>query len=179
MTQREHVLNGVKLNLWVTLFVVPIWGMACLPFIYNSGWTPYWHEVYALLDAEFFILLPSGIFVHEMLHALTWMLLNQQGFAWVKFGFNVNALTPYTHFKAPMKVWKYALGGAMPGFIMGFIPVGLSYFFASAILNFVGFLFLWAAGGDIISLMMLRKVNRNDFVLDHPDKMGFLVVDKE
>jgi len=26
---------------------------------------------------------------------------------------------------------------------------------------------------------MLRKVNRNDFVLDHPDKMGFLVVDEE
>lgn len=175
----QKVISGVTLNLWVTLLAVPLWVFSCVPFILNSGWNHYWHKVYQVLNLKLFAVLIAGIFIHELLHAVTWMFLNRKGFTCVKFGFNVEAITPYTHFKEPMKVWKYALGGAMPGIVMGIIPVMGSYFLASPVLNFIGFLFLWAAGGDLIALVMMRKLSRNSLVQDHPDKLGFFVINEE
>ena len=179
MTQNELTLSGIKLNLWVLLLVVPLWLLASGLFVLQVGPQNYWHTLSHVMNGTFFLVLLLGVGVHELLHALAWMILNRKGFRSISFGFNVYSFTPYTHFRQPMKVWKYALGGAMPGVLMGLIPVGLSYFNKSVALNFMGFLFLWAAGGDIISLWMLRKLKPNQLVLDHPEKMGCIVINEE
>jgi hypothetical protein len=176
MANKELTHSGVKLNVWVFFMVIPIWLLVSGAFVYWIGGVSYWHAITHFLDFRVFLILIPGIIVHEMLHALTWMVLNRAGFRNIKFGFNVHSFTPYTHYCKPMKVWKYALGGAMPGFVMGIIPVVWSYFIKSVPLNFVGFLFLWAAGGDIISLWMLRKLKPEQYVEDHPEKMGFILV---
>jgi len=179
MSSNELTLTGLKLNLWVLFLGAPMWLLVSGFYVYTFGGSHYWKEVSHLMDAAIIFILILGIVMHELLHATTWMILNRKGFRSVSFGFNSYSFTPYTHFRHPMKVWKYAIGGAMPGLLMGLIPLLLSYFLKSAILNFIGFLFLWTAGGDIVSLWMLRKLNVNQLVLDHPDKMGCIVIEPE
>lgn len=176
--KNERVINGLKLNLLVLVFMIPMVMIAIVPFGYLHGWPETIREIHALINLKIIVLLFLGIAVHEFLHGFTWMILLSKGFKTIKFGFNPHSLSPYTHCKEPMAVWKYRLGGLMPGLIMGIIPVILSFIFNSTALNFIGFLFMWAAGGDFISLFMLRKLARQTMVLDHPDEMGFIIIDE-
>ena len=59
---------------------------------------------------------------------------------------------------------------------MGVIPSILALFFGSGFWLTFGTLFTAAAGGDIITLYMLRKISKNTQIFDHPEKMGFYVV---
>ncbi len=62
----------------------------------------------------------------------------------------------------------------MPLIVMGIIPPIIGIIIGhGGILSF-GIFFTWAAGGDIIALFMLRKLDGEVYVSDHPDKMGFI-----
>lgn len=174
--EKEMVVKGTKLNLMVLGLMLPLGLLSIGPFILISGFRYYIHHINSFLNLNLFVLLFLGILVHEALHGLTWMLLLKKGFKHIKFGFNTHSFSPYTHCNLPMQVWQYRLGGLMPGLLMGIIPIIVSYFLNSIWLNFVGFLFLWAAGGDIISLIMLRKLPKNTKVIDHPEEMGYIVL---
>lgn len=165
-------LTGLKLNIYVLLLTVPFWFLVSGPFVFIQGISEYVMGIVRVLDYQIFILLFLGIAIHELLHALTWMFLQKEGFINIKFGFNWQSLTPYTHYEKPMLVWKYRLGGIMPGLLMGFLPVIISYIIENASLNFVGFLFVWAATGDIISLWLIRKLGSKQKVQDHPEELG-------
>lgn len=61
----------------------------------------------------------------------------------------------------------------MPLFVMGIIPSIIGLIIGhGGILSF-GIFFSWTAGGDIILLYLLRKLNNDMYVSDHPEKMGF------
>lgn len=176
---KEKILKGAKLNLYAFLLIAPLLLISVVPFAYLNGWQNTYFHIKTIITPVFILALLFGIVVHEALHAFTWMLLLRKGFKSIKFGFNLHSFSPYTHCTLPMKVWQYKLGGLTPGFLMGIIPILLSFVLSSVLLNFVGFLFLWAASGDIISLFMIRKLDKNSYVLDHPDEMGFILVDKD
>lgn len=176
---KEKVLKGAKLNIYTFLLIVPILIISVVPFAFLYGWQNTYFQIKTLLTPLFIFALLFGIVIHEALHALTWMLLLRKGIKCIKFGFNVHSFSPYTHCTLPMKVWQYKLGGLTPGLLMGVLPIILSFFLSSVTLNFVGFLFLWAASGDIISLIMIRKLDKNSYVLDHPDEMGFILIDRQ
>lgn len=172
----EKVIKGAKLNLYTTLLILPIFLISLFPFALFYGFTNVYIEIKTLLTPLFIILLASGVLVHEVLHALTWMALLKKGFSVIKFGFNIQSFSPYTHCTVPMQIWQYRLGGIAPGILMGFLPVALSFILESVLLNFIGFLFLWAASGDFISLFILRKLKRDIEVIDHPKEMGYIII---
>jgi len=169
-------LNGIKLNIYVFIMAVPLWIFVSAPFVFIYGASQYVAGIIMVLNYKAFIFLFLGIAVHEFLHALTWMFLQKEGFKHIKFGFNWQALTPYTHYTKAMEVWKYRWGGIMPGLIMGILPLALSFIIKNATVNFVGFLFLWAAAGDLISLWLIRELNGSQRVQDHPDELGVIVI---
>lgn len=78
-----------------------------------------------------------------------------------------------------MQLWKYRWGGIMPGLVLGFIPVIISYFIQNASINFLGFLFVWAATGDVMSLWMIRRLKKTQLVQDHPDMLGVVIINNE
>lgn len=170
-------VSGFKLNVYVLMLTFPVWLLSSGYFVFVYGFSAYVSGIVEVLNYKIFIFLVLGIIVHELLHALTWMLLQNEGFANIKFGFNLQALTPYTHYTKAMEVWKYRLGGIMPGLVMGIAPVIVSYILQNASINFIGFLFLWAATGDIISLWMIRKLKSKQMVKDHPHKLGVIVME--
>ena len=71
-----------------------------------------------------------------------------------------------------MKLKHYRLGGIMPALILGFIPAFISIFTGSFALLAFGVILSIGAGGDLLLIWMLRKENSNDWVQDHPDKIG-------
>ncbi len=168
----EYTMNIGRVNLYVFLMIIPVLMIYLIPFIliwdfeiFNSGRKSFMNY---FLPVLFF-----GIIFHELLHGITWSLFAPGGFRSVKFGIHWKFLTPYCHCKEPLKVWQYKLGGAMPLIIMGILPSVSGIITGNGAILFFGIFFTWAAGGDIISLFMLRKINNNSYVFDHPDKMGF------
>ena len=63
----------------------------------------------------------------------------------------------------------------MPLFILGILPSILATVIGNGALLSFGILFTWGAAGDIIILFMLRKLDSDSYVFDHPDKMGFYI----
>jgi hypothetical protein len=134
--------------------------------------------------AQFFTLtsfLPSivvGIVVHEVLHGATWAWAAGRPLSAIRFGFNLATLTPYAHFTEPMPANAYRIGAAMPGVVLGIVPLLAALGTGSGWLAAFGTLFLVAAAGDIIILWMLRGVAASSTIQDHPSRPGCIVFDQ-
>ena len=153
--------------------IIPILIIFALPFVLI------WNLkilTISLSNVHIFLVLPIifvGAIIHELIHGFTLALFAKNGFKSIKFGVHWKLITPYCHCKEPLKVKHYAIGMAMPLIIMGIIPAITALFIGNGFLLLFGILFTWAAGGDVIGLIMLSKLKINDVVYDHPDKMGF------
>jgi hypothetical protein len=95
----------------------------------------------------------------------------------ISFGVKWEYITPYCHCNEPIKKWQFFIGAVMPLLVLGVIPLIISLSNGSFVLWFFGFFFTIAAGGDIIAIWMLRKVNITQLVLDHPSELGFIILD--
>lgn len=177
--QKITTLEGGKLNGMVSLLVLPMVLLVNVPFVLLYGWGTLKYGIHHVLTWQVFLLLLFGVVVHEGLHALAWLVFLKGDYKQISFGFNLSSFSPYTHCKKPMPVWQYRLGGLLPGLIMGIIPAILSLIFGWAAINFIALLFLWAAGADFLSLWYLRKIPGDKIIQDHPDEMGFIVLDRE
>lgn len=168
---KEYTMGMGKVNLIAMLMTIPITVLILLPFILIWDYETF--ETGKDLFMDYFLLyLLGGIIIHELLHGLTWSHFALHGMKSIKFG--IKWLTPYCHCKEPLKVKHYKIGGAMPLIVMGIIPSIIGLIIGhGGILSF-GIFFTWAAAGDIITLFMLRKLDGDDYVSDHPEKMGFI-----
>lgn len=145
------------------LFIM-IWGHD----IYKAGLEFVYSHVLA-----FVLVFIAGICVHEGLHGITWAFYS--GLKSIKFGIKWLYLMPYCHCSKPMKRNAFLLGCIMPGFVLGFIPLIIGYVMANSWLALFGVIFLGAAGGDLIVVNKLLKIDKNCFVEDHPDEIGFII----
>lgn len=168
----EFTLSIPKANFYSLLMIIPITAIYLIPFImiwdfktFDIGRKEFLHL--------FLYMFVFGIIIHEFLHGITWLFFTQKGLKSIQFG--LNGLTPYCHCKEPLKVKHYKLGGAMPLIVMGIIPSLTGLIWGNGLFLCVGIFFSWTAGGDILSLFMLRKFDRNKMVYDHPNKMGFYI----
>jgi hypothetical protein len=62
---------------------------------------------------------------------------------------------------------------------MGVLPYILGLLFDYAWLANFGLLFILAAGGDLLVIWTLRNVHRDAMVIDHPSRVGCIVLDEE
>ena len=169
----EYTMGFGKVNLIIILLLIPITLLTLFPFILIWDFETFRTGSRMFTDHVFLYLL-VGIIIHELLHGLTWAYFAPNGLKSIKFGVKWKYLTPYCHCKEPLKVKHYKLGGAMPLLVMGILPSLVGIIIGhGGILSF-GIFFTTAAGGDIIALYMLYKLDNNTYVSDHPDKMGFV-----
>ncbi|MDD4385610.1 MAG: DUF3267 domain-containing protein [Bacteroidales bacterium] len=172
----EYTIGMEKVNLLVLLLIFPIILLFLLPFSliwgfesFSIGWSVITHYG--------FIIVLLGVVLHEFLHGITWALFAANGFKSIRFGVNWKWLTPYCHCKEALKAKHYAIGGLMPLIVMGIIPSLIALTIGNGMLLIFGMIFTWTAGGDIISIWMLRKIGKNTLVFDHPDKIGFYTIE--
>lgn len=118
----------------------------------------------------------AGIMVHELIHALSWMVFGRQPRSAIHFGVDKKTLSPYAHCKEPLAVNGYRLGTLMPGLLMGILPALAAVVTGSGWLLGFGLLFTLTAGGDFLILWLIRKVPGGRMVEDHPTRAGCYVI---
>jgi len=173
----EYTIPMGKVNLLAFLFILPILGLFLFPYIFLWDFTSV-KEGYRLLLKNIIVIIIGGVILHELLHGLTWAIFTKQGFKQIKFGMNWKYLTPYTHFKKPIKVKFYLLGALMPLLIMGILPTIYGIISGNGFYLLFGIFFTWAAAGDMIASIRLFRLPMNLLVQDHPDTLGFIIYNK-
>ncbi|BDX37568.1 hypothetical protein CYCD_09230 [Tenuifilaceae bacterium CYCD] len=131
------------------------------------------HQIFLLL------ILIVGIVLHEGLHGLTWGLFAKYRLKSIQYGIKWAYLTPYCHCCEPLLRNHYLLGGIMPGLVLGLLPVIVALIFGIGWLLLLGIFFIGAAGGDLMVLFKLVKVDKKYLIQDHPNEIGFLVLRDE
>jgi hypothetical protein len=122
------------------------------------------------------IALLIGIFMHELLHGIGWVPFARKGFRSLQFGFMTTEMSPYAHCKEPLPVYGYRIGIVLPGLILGFLPAIKGIITGSFSWLIYGIFFTWAASGDFIMLWMIRKLKSKTMVMDHPGKLGCIIL---
>ncbi|RPI92724.1 MAG: DUF3267 domain-containing protein [Chloroflexi bacterium] len=118
-----------------------------------------------------------GIVIHELIHAISFLIFGRKSFSAVKFGIQWKTLTPYAHLKEPVEVNAYRIGAFMPGFLLGILPFFLSLLFVDSNLFLFSLINTAAAGGDWLILWLIRDVQRGMLVEDHPTNAGCYVLE--
>lgn len=169
----EYTMGFGKVNLITLLMIVPLALLIVVPYFMLWDYATFAKGKEVFLDYILLFLL-GGVIAHELLHGITWSFFTSVGMKSIKFGVNWKYLAPYCHCSEPLKVKRYKIGVAMPLIVLGIIPALMALLTGNGTLLIFGFIFSLAAGGDIISLFLLRKLDKNSYVSDHPDKMGFI-----
>lgn len=124
------------------------------------------------------LVMAGGIALHELIHGVFWAIYAKKGWKSIKFGVIKEHLTPYCHCMEPLRVKQYIVGAVMPLIILGIIPGVISWFNGSWPLLLFGFLFTVSAIGDIMIINLIRKLDKEVYVQDHPSEAGYYVYKK-
>jgi hypothetical protein len=134
------------------------WGIG-----YWEDWKPY---------VWLFVLYFAMIVVHELLHALGFLVFGKVSLSHIHIGVNWKALMPYAHCKTPISISAYRGALILPIVITGIIPFFIGLFIGNGFLTVLGTLHTQAGFGDVFILWALRTYASNTIVKDHPEKIG-------
>ena len=184
-------IDLVWANVFILLLMIPILLIYGLPFFFIWKSELNIHEiikefienhifikVVLLFFIKFALLFVIGTIAHELIHGIVFAIFAKKGFKSIKFGVLWKMLTPYCHCKEPLKVKHYILGAIAPAIILGIIPAITALFTGSIWLLFFGMIFTLAAGGDFLTINLLRKEKPDDYVEDHPSEVGCFIYRK-
>lgn len=173
-SSQEVTFEGPRLTFVLLAMVIPfyligdwlfhiIW-VHRIPLI--SLFIPWWMKVVSIVLA---------ILAHELIHGIIFALYAPKGFRSVTFGFNANIGAFYCHCKEPVRVKHYRRAGIAPLIILGLIPLATGYLTGIPWFKTFGLLLTIGGFGDLLVYIKLMKFGKNRFILDHPDKLGFIL----
>jgi hypothetical protein len=171
----ELVFDFRQINRFALLFLAIVIVIFYIPFALLYEWNNTLTGSFELLKDLIFWIIPI-IICHEGLHGLTWALLLPQCFRQIKFGFNKEMFSPYTHCKIPLSKTTYLTGGLAPLVLMGIVPAVFSIVAGSAYWYTLSLLCIWTSSGDVLSCYYLLKIPGKFRIQDHPEKLGFIIV---
>jgi hypothetical protein len=172
---QEVVFDGARLSFILVAMIIPfyilgdrlfhsIW-IHRIPLIYIM--IPFWVKVVSIIIA---------IVLHELIHGIVFAIYAPGGFKSVSFGFNAGLGAFYCHCSEPVRVKHYRRAGMAPLVVLGLIPLIFGFFTGVAWFKTFGLLLTIGGFGDLLVYLKLLKINKNLFVLDHPDKLGFIIM---
>jgi len=174
--RQEITLSMAQANLYMLFITLPLMGLLSWFFAIFWGWTPILVELPWILDWRTLLpLLIVGVVIHELLHGLSWAYFGRQPLNRLKFGFQFKTITPYAHIGEPISTRAYRLGTIMPALVLGLLPYLAGLLNGSGRWVLVGLLFIFAAGGDLLILWLLRGVPSDASIEDHPTLAGCIV----
>ncbi|MBN2214451.1 MAG: DUF3267 domain-containing protein [Bacteroidales bacterium] len=172
-----YILLGI-----IVFFLLPyvlIWGDPFISFFrhYISErkyqWDTFFFYLLFLKDIfRIMLFIIIGAVLHELLHGIFWIFFTKKGIKSLKFGISESDFSPYIHCTEPIPVWVYRTGIFLPGLVLGIIPALVAIFTGNFWLLMFGSFFSWAASGDFIVLYLIRDLQKNELVRDHPEKVG-------
>ena len=177
MRKVDHSISMLKANLYSLPLVIGLIIFLSEPFLLIWGKQQLLSSFPIIyLNLEIFIpVLIIGAVLHEVLHALSFLIIGKVTKENVKLGFQWRSLTPYAHCKIPVNASLYRVSLLMPALVMGIIPWFVALTTGNGWLLVYAVIFTIVGGGDILTIWIIRKVNPNQFVQDHPSNCGCYV----
>lgn len=170
-TKRDLSVGMIEGNLICLPIMLTIFGtLTAIQYLFSGSL-----DYAVVINRQFLPALLLGIIGHEILHALTWVVLGKVPIKEIRFNIHWLTLSPYAHAKVPMKKWAYVIGSAMPGVVLGILPFLAGLILSDMRLIWFGVLFSGAAVGDILVLWQIRNVSADALIEDHPSRAGCVV----
>jgi len=173
----DLTLDFRKATLISMPLVLGLLGLVMAPYVLLWGTSPLLHGLRAMNKVLLAAILILGTFIHELVHACTWILAGRLRGADVSLGINWRAMAPFAHLKVPISTRPYRLGTAMPGILMGVIPAAGGLLSGSPFWTLMGAIFTALAAGDVMILFLLIGVRPEALVQDHPTRMGCSIIE--
>lgn len=175
----DYSISMASANARALVIAIPMAAGFALLYEVIWGWEAAGSDLVILFDnfLPALGLLIAGIVVHELLHALGWMLASGLPWSAMEFGFSLKALAPYAHCREAMPVASYRIGVLLPGIVLGLFPYIAALFTGNGLLLVFGLIFSLAAAGDILMFWVIRKIPKDSFVKDHPERVGCEIAD--
>ena len=177
--KRDLSVSMLDANFYTLLLALPI--ILILGVIFSGIWQfeALIKGFLSLLESPFLFILAiiAGIFVHEYLHKIGWMVFGKMPSASITFGFQLKTLSPYAHATQPMEINGYRWGAALPFIVLGIIPAIIGIVLGSPAILLYGMMFVFAAGGDLLILWITRFLKPGTKIEDHPTRAGCYILE--
>lgn len=150
-----------------------------VPFGVVWGWGEVWAGALAVFTPWVFV--PAfvlAIVAHEGLHALGFLLFARVPRGALHFGIHRQTLTPFAGCRVPVPAVAYRAAVALPGLVLGAVPAAAGLAYGAGWAAVWGALMLATAAGDALVLWVIRRLPGSTRVLDHPERVGCLVLDE-
>ena len=125
------------------------------------------------------LLMAAGVLVHELLHAVGFLLFGRAPRSQVRLGFQPRTLTPFASCRVPVTASAYRAAGLLPAVVLGGLPIAAAWATGSSTLLLWGWLMLALAGGDVAAVWAMRRVPADAMVVDDPQRVGCRMADAE
>ena len=168
-------------NLSVTLFAMATLFLGFFLFFY--AWKIFWNmsipkDFIKQIYLQMIVFVILSVPIHELIHALGFRFLGNIPWSKIKFGFVAKMLAPYAHPTVPINKTAYAWAGALPGLVLGVIPLIAGLIIHSMLLSFLGMIAMGMAGGDVFTLWKLRSAPKDSDILENQEQDGFTIIEK-
>ena len=179
--KRDVSVSMGEANLYTIAFTLPAIFLLIAIFSIFWGFESLGNSVLLQLNQASLFLLAviAGIFLHEYLHKIGWWLAARIPYRSIRFGFQWRTFTPYTHCTEPLHADAYRIGTVLPGLSLGILPAIYALVTGNGIIFIWGIIFIFAAGGDLLILWLLRFTPKDTLVEDHPERAGCYILEKQ
>ncbi|GAB3263565.1 hypothetical protein GCM10027347_30140 [Larkinella harenae] len=168
---KAQMYGGLAFLVGLPLLILPFYLLWSFDL---SAWSQASLADYALLIVGFFV----GTIIHELIHGLTALWYGRLSWADIKFGIQWKSFTPYCHPNKPLPARIYRVVVVMPLIVLGLLPYLVALVTGHTLLLGLGIFFTLAASGDLMILWLMRSLNADEWVQDHPSQVGLLVLEE-
>ena len=175
---KDLSVSALSANLYaIPIVLISILCTVC-PFVLIWDWQTFTRGFLSIyLALPYFIAaFILGSFLHEVLHAVGFLIFGKLKISQVKIGIIWKFITPYAHCRVPLKASVYRIALLLPAVLLGIIPSIVAIIIGKSWLLIYGTIFTVLAGGDILIFWIIKKVKSNELVKDHPEQCGCYII---
>ncbi len=93
-----------------------------------------------------------GIFIHEIIHGLTFAIFCKDGLKSIHFGRDKESGIYYTECKEPLSKTGFIIGSLMPFLVLGITPLVLAFYFGSLGTVLFASIFIYGSSADLLGV---------------------------
>jgi hypothetical protein len=183
-TAKEYCMDTKKA--YFIVFIITLIFAIPMSFIYFSIWYGNWNfNSSTALSINFtvwnivlgLLILFALSILHELLHAIGFLIFGNVNWSDIAFGVKWKSLTPFGYCKIPVTALVYGIALILPTLLLGVIPLTISLLIKAKYLFLIGTLMIVGGFGDLIVVWMIRAVPKERMLIDHPSKLGCVMVE--
>lgn len=114
--------------------------------------------------------------IHELLHAIGWVIISRKGWSIIKF--NINAMIPSCACKVVLEKKQYLVGVLTPFIVLGIGSIIFLVVYPGTLSLLTMLVVFVEAGGDLVIAFNIFKEKNDTLISDHPTKAGYIAYNK-